>query len=109
MNFEHFKCERCGACCRIKGLVRLTEEDVERIAAAINISVDAFLEHYTDLSPNRTGLILKDKADGRCILLSDDNLCLANTVKPRQCKTFPYAWTNDTSLSYCPALRRIQK
>ncbi len=107
IDHTSFQCKQCGACCRIEGIVRLEDGDAERIAAALGISEETFIEEWTDVSPDRTCLVLKDAADGACILLTPDNLCRANDVKPRQCKTFPFDWTNKTSTLYCPALRCI--
>ncbi len=109
MNLENFVCERCGACCKINGIVRLEDGDIENIAGKLSLSTDDFIERYTELSPDRKCLILKDREDGACILLTRDNLCMANDIKPRQCKTFPYDWTNKSSVSYCPALKKLNK
>jgi Fe-S-cluster containining protein len=54
-----FVCQRCGACCRVPGFVRLTDEDVDALAGALGLSADAFIEAYTDLSRTRSGLVLK--------------------------------------------------
>lgn len=65
------------------------------------------MEDYTTLAPDRSGLVLKDGNDGSCIMLTKDNLCRINEVKPNKCKTFPFDWVNSSSISYCPALREI--
>ncbi len=102
---KSFQCHRCGACCRIEGIVRLEEGDAMRIAMALGITEEKFIDEFTDIAPDRKGLVLKDAANGACILLTPDNLCRANEVKPRKCKTFPFEWTNKTSAEYCPALQ----
>ncbi len=94
----------CGACCKIAGFVRLHDADVKNIADHLGVDTDFFIEHYTDIAPDRQSLVLKEREDGACILLSEDNLCLANDVKPEKCKTFPFDWTNSNSTDYCPAL-----
>lgn len=109
MDLSLFKCKCCGACCRIKGIVRLSSEDVDRISEYLGIGVDFFLEKYTTLAPDRSGLILTDGDDGQCIMLTEENLCRINPVKPQKCKTFPYDWVNSSSMSYCPALNECDR
>lgn len=107
MDLSSFKCKCCGACCRIEGIVRIASDDVDRISNYLGITSDVFLEEYTTLAPDRSGLVLKDSDDGSCIMLTKDNLCRINEVKPSKCKTFPYDWVNPSSISYCPALKEI--
>ena len=37
-------------------------------------------------------------------LLTEDNLCRINSVKPERCRTFPFEWTNPDSTSVCHGL-----
>ena len=100
-----FVCRRCGACCRIKdGIVRVSEEEIARIAAFLGMTESDFVEAETEVAPDRTGLILKSRPDGACVYLRDDNLCQINPVKPDKCRTFPLEWTNPDSKDVCPAL-----
>ena len=100
-----FACRRCGACCRIKdGIVRVSEEEIARIAAFLGMTESDFVETETEVAPDRTGLILKSRPDGACAYLRDDNLCRINPVKPDKCRTFPLEWTNPDSKDVCPAL-----
>ena len=102
-----FVCRQCGACCRIKeGIVRVSAEEIARIAAFLGRTEQDFIDHETEIAPDRRGLILKSRPDGACEWLSDNNLCRINPVKPDKCRTFPYQWTNDDSAEVCPALRR---
>ena len=89
---KKFHCQCCGNCCRWPGVVRLAEGESERIASALSISVEEFTERYTDLAPDRRGLVLKCHPDGACCFLTQDNLCMVNAVKPVQCASFPYTW-----------------
>jgi len=102
-----FFCRRCGACCRIEGIVRLKDGDVAKIAAHLGMSEDDFIANDTDLAPNRQGLILKDRPDGACAMLDGQNRCRIYPVRPEKCRTFPYEWTNDESTAYCPALAAL--
>ena len=72
--------------------MRLRQEEIVAIADFLKMPVVDFTEKYTDLSAERDGLIMKCHPDGRCFFLGDDNLCTIQSVKPRQCRSFPYDW-----------------
>lgn len=100
-----FKCRGCGACCRIPGgIVRVSESEIERIAAFLGMSTREFIDRETEISPDRIGLVLKDAPDGACAWLDGDNRCRIHPVKPDQCRRFPHDWINADSYSVCPAL-----
>ena len=106
-----FACACCGACCRIEGgIVRLSDGEIERIAAYLGMSEEAFIAAETDVSPDRKCLILKDAPDGSgaCGMLDQRGLCRIHPVKPDQCASFPYDWANDDSQLSCQGLRELQ-
>ena len=41
-----FECSECGKCCKVRGDVWASPEDVVRLAAHLNIEVDDFAEKY---------------------------------------------------------------
>ena len=86
-----FECTRCGQCCRWPGDVLLTDDDIHRLAAHLDLSEEAFIGRYTRLSGNRRGLSLSEKEDGSCVFLKDDQ-CLVYRERPRQCSDFPMGW-----------------
>lgn len=88
-----FRCLRCGKCCRWKGLVKVTDAEVDAIAAFLKMEPRAFIETWTRLSPDRTTLSLLEKEDGSCCFY-DEKLrsCRIQSVKPGQCRAFPFAW-----------------
>ena len=105
IDLEHFKCSRCGACCRIKdGIVRVSDAEVARIAAFLGMTESDFIASETELAPDRRSLMLKSLPDGSCAYLTRDNLCRINPVKPDKCRTFPFKWMNEDSANVCPAL-----
>lgn len=106
MELSSFKCEMCGACCRIKdGIVRVSDSEISAIASFLGLDEARFIEEETLVAPDRKSLILKSRPDGSCAFLSENSLCLINPVKPKKCRTFPYEWTNDDSHIVCPGLR----
>ncbi len=90
-----FVCQRCGNCCRGAGIVRVSFGEIAAIAIYLQLPEQAFIDAYTRLAPDRSGLIFLDRPDGGCIFLQGEETpeCRINPVKPRQCRTFPADWT----------------
>jgi uncharacterized protein len=86
-----YECDRCTACCRWPGQVRLSDAEISAMAAFLSLTEHEFIQRYTRLHTSRTALALEDKANGECIFL-DGNNCRVNSVKPRQCRNFPNLW-----------------
>ncbi len=89
---DNFTCRCCGFCCSLSGYVILEEGEPERIAAFLNLDLYDFTGAYTRLTAGRRKLTLTEQDNGRCIFLADDNRCRIQSVKPMQCRGFPYQW-----------------
>jgi hypothetical protein len=100
---KQFRCSGCGECCRWTGAVLLTDSDLSRLAAHLNMSEQEFIDRHTRLAPNRQQLALLDQQDGSCAFL-DGNQCSIYEARPEQCRTFPYAWSVAEG---CPVLDRL--
>lgn len=87
----YYECQRCTACCRWPGDVRVGEEEIEKLSASQGLAADEFIQKFTRLNRDRTGLSLVEKANGECIFL-EGNLCSVQAVKPQQCRDFPNLW-----------------
>ena len=87
-----FSCTRCGECCRVAGYVHLSESETEEIAGFLGIEISEFTERYTRLTRTRAGLSLTEQDDGACIFLNEKGECLIESVKPQQCRQFPFVW-----------------
>ena len=98
-----YQCQRCTACCRWPGFVRLKEEEIAPIAAHLGMSEYDFIQQYTRLTPQRTGLALIDKPNGECYFLEGRD-CLLQPVKPAQCKGFPNTWNFPGWQEVCEAI-----
>lgn len=72
--------------------MRLSAAEADAIASHLGREPRDFIEHYTDVTEDRRSLTLVEGADGSCIMLTADNLCRINPVKPRQCRDFPERW-----------------
>ena len=92
MSDPYYQCQRCGNCCRWPGDVRVTDEEVATIAQFVGMELNAFIDRYTHLNANRTGLSLTEKPNGECIFLEGLNVCQIQPVKPHQCSGFPNEW-----------------
>lgn len=89
-----FECARCGNCCRWEGCVKVNDGEIDAIAEFLGMDVNDFLETYTCLRPDRTGLSLTEAENGSCIFFEDGDFprCRINEVKPQQCRDFPLKW-----------------
>jgi uncharacterized protein len=100
----HYLCQRCGNCCRWPGDVRITDTDIPRIAQHLSLSPAEFLDRYTRLNANRTGLSIIDKPNGECVFLEGKNTCSIQPVKPQQCSGFPNDWRFPGWQDLCEAI-----
>jgi len=87
----HYVCQRCTACCKWPGDVRLEEYEIGPIAAHLGMAEDEFIAAFTRLRTNRQGLSLLEKDNHECIMLDGDS-CRIHAVKPAQCEGFPNTW-----------------
>ena len=106
---EEFVCKRCGTCCREQGYVYLTDDDVDAIAASLGMDVVAFTERYTRLTQQRKGLSLVEQDDGACIFLNEGGDCSIESVKPAQCRQFPFSWRYADVQSICKGWRECEQ
>lgn len=100
-----YECVRCTACCRWPGQVKLSDEDITRLAAHLGLSEFDFIQQYTRVRPDRRGLALQDQPGGECIFLEGRD-CRVQPVKPRQCRDFPNGWNFPGFQKLCRALPR---
>ena len=99
----YYVCQRCTACCKWPGDVRLEDHDVPRIAGFLGLAEIEFVEAYTRLRGNRQGLSLMEKANHECIML-DGAACRIHPVKPDQCAGFPNRWNSPGWREICKAI-----
>lgn len=101
-----YECQRCTACCRWPGQVKLTDGEIAAMAKHFALSEVQFIQDFTRLRSDRRGLALKDKANGECIFLEGDN-CAVQQVKPKQCSDFPNLWNFPGFEQSCRALPKV--
>ncbi len=100
-----YECQRCTACCRWPGQVRLTDAEIARLAAFKGLGENEFIQRFTRLRADRQGLALKEQPDGACIFLEGEN-CAVQPVKPQQCREFPNLWNFPGFEKICHAIPR---
>ena len=108
IDANNFECKQCGNCCKWKGIVKVSIGEAKKISAFLKLSLEEFCDRYTNLRPDRQGLILKEKEDGSCIFLAD-NRCSINAVKPSQCLDFPIKWQVADINKLCAFVMDMQK
>jgi Fe-S-cluster containining protein len=101
-----YECQRCTACCRWPGEVGFVEGEIARLAAFKESSEPEFIQKYTRLRKDRTGLALQEKPNGECIFL-DGNECSVQPVKPQQCRDFPNLWNFPGFEKQCCAIPKL--
>ena len=99
----HFECQQCGNCCAgpDEGFIWITKPEIEFLTEHLGLSVEELREKYLIRVMNRTSII-EDPASRDCIFLSNiDGIrgCAAYSVRPNQCRTWPFWSSNLTSLS----------
>ena len=99
-------CQRCTACCRWPGQVRLSDAEIARLAEFLGLDEHEFIQRHTRLRSDRRGLVLRDKANGECEFLAADGLCSVQAVKPQQCRDFPNLWHYPGAEKFCRAVPR---
>jgi uncharacterized protein len=101
-----YECQRCTACCRWPGQVRLTDGEITRLAAFKAIGELEFIQKFMRLRSDRRGLALQEKPNGECIFLDGEN-CSVQAVKPQQCRNFPNLWNFPGFEKSCHAVPRL--
>ncbi len=83
--------------------MRIKEEELPRFAQHMGIGEDEFIQKYTRLTPQRTGLALIDNPDGSCYFLNGRD-CTLQGAKPEQCIGFPNTWNFPGWRDVCEAI-----
>ena len=88
-----FTCTQCGKCCTgDPGFVWVNDEEIAAIAAFLGENRREFEAVYTRTV--RGQVTLREKANGDCILYDKDRGCTVYSVRPRQCRTWPFWESN---------------
>jgi Fe-S-cluster containining protein len=84
-----FRCTRCGHCCTgAPGYVWVSDHELNELARFRNEPVEEVRALYTRLA--HRGRTLREKANGDCIFYDRALGCTVYSVRPRQCRTWPF-------------------
>lgn len=100
-----YECQRCTACCRWPGNVRVSNAEITALAKFKGLSEFDFIQKYTRLHTDKRSLSLIEKENHECIFLDGIN-CTVQPVKPQQCKDFPNKWNFPGWRDVCQAIPR---
>ena len=89
-----FKCTACGNCCTgAPGYVWVNKQEIEALAARLDMDVDAFSRKYVRLIGIRRALL--EYANGDCVFFDNQTRkCKVYQDRPRQCRTWPFWESN---------------
>jgi Fe-S-cluster containining protein len=105
-----FECQPgCTECCRQRGFVYLTEDDIVRAATFLGLQPADFESKFVFRTRNQ--IRLRVPRDSTCYFLNGEG-CGIHPAKPTQCRIFPFwpelvenrrAWKK-TAREYCPGM-----
>lgn len=88
-----FECTGCGECCSgAAGYVWCSVEEIQKMADYLELSVEEFSKRYVKKVGRRFSLIdrvVGSRDNRECIFLKDKR-CTIYSVRPTQCRTFPW-------------------
>ncbi len=86
-----FACQQCGTCCTgAPGTIFVSADEVCTIAAHLKVAEPVFIETY--LYPFKSSYSIGEDTEGQCLFY--DNGCRIYPVRPLQCRTFPFWFSN---------------
>jgi Fe-S-cluster containining protein len=108
-----FECTQCGNCCTgAPGYVWVNKEEIERLAALLNLERAEFEKRYVRRVGIRKSLV--EFPNGDCIFFhGESRTCQVYEARPRQCRTWPF-WNSNLSSpeawkqaeGHCPGCNR---
>ncbi len=82
-----FECNKCGDCCGGEpGVVWVKEEEIIAISDYLKMQVDEFGKKFVKKVAKRYSLL--ELRNGDCVMF--ENGCKIYSVRPYQCKSFPF-------------------
>ena len=90
-----FECTRCGTCCTGEpGFVWVTDEELAAIAAFLGRPFHEVRDLYSRKARGRRSL--REKANGDCTFYDRQTGCTIYSVRPPQCRTWPF-WDSNVA------------
>lgn len=109
----HFKCQKCGACCTGEpGAVYIDIDESRLVANFLGMEYHTFRQEYLLHLGDRDSL--REDPQGRCVFYH--NGCAIYTVRPNQCRTYPFWFQNlrsernwQKAVKECPGIGKGRK
>ncbi|MBI5062629.1 MAG: YkgJ family cysteine cluster protein [Desulfatitalea sp.] len=99
----NFECQRCGQCCTGEsGTIYVSPKEIAAVAGHLGITADLLIETY--LYPFRDSYSIREDDQGCCLFYNQG--CNIYPVRPLQCSTYPFWFSNLRSERRWRALRR---
>ncbi len=90
-----FECTGCGQCCTgAPGYIWVNDTEIQTLADYLKLPIDKFKRRFLRKVGKRYSLVEYSKTYD-CIFLKD-NKCTVYSVRPTQCRTFPW-WKENLS------------
>jgi Fe-S-cluster containining protein len=87
----YFECQQCGGCYTGEsGTIYVGKEEILTIAEFLDISVSEFTDRYA--YPYKDSCSIREDEQGQCLFY--DKGCRIYPVRPMQCRTFPFWFSN---------------
>jgi uncharacterized protein len=90
-EFDEIDCLDCANCCRDLG-PRITEKDIDKLAANLRIKTADFIEKFLIIDEDKD-YVFKTMP---CPFLMPDNYCSVYEARPKACKEYPH--TNQSNI-----------
>ena len=84
--FQIVDCTRCANCCKTLN-IKFSDEDIERIAAHLDVPTAEFIERYLEAGEDYGPYKARQKP---CPFLGEDDRCTIYEVRPTVCREYPH-------------------
>jgi len=103
--FPGYDCCQCNNCCKSFS-ISVTEEDVNRIAAHLGLTIEDFISGY--LVRSSDGYDSEYEIKEPCAFLNPDGKCAIQECKPEVCKEYPHTDMPDRIFSLYSVLSNAE-
>lgn len=109
--FSEFDCLTCANCCKTASPI-IEQEDMDRMAEALNISRSALIQTYLEMDEDGDFVFQSTP----CPMLQEDNRCKIYASRPEACRDYPHSRRKnmrevldliEPNSAICPALNKI--
>lgn len=92
-------CLKCPAlCCRMAGYVRVSREDIRRLARHLGLTVSEFEKRHV-IEKTRKGEKRIKQGYKTCQFLGEDRLCTVYEARPKDCRGY-VCWNQEDETVY---------